>query len=180
MHRKFRRWSGFSWSPIFSGSTVFRFQCCDFRVHLLLPERTLLLFDLQLHLAEQTFPAQTLLDDGASSRKQSFAQRDAVALTGLTGFAGLTGFFRDRFLCRAAIRERTRNFGSQTVLSERFMTLQYMTDEQGAKTAVVVPLREFEDLMEDIEDLAAAAERRGEETLSHDEVLKELKADGLI
>ena len=60
------------------------------------------------------------------------------------------------------------------------MTLQYMTDEQGAKTAVVVPLKEFQDLMEDIEDLAAAAERRGEETLSHEEVIRELKADGLI
>jgi PHD/YefM family antitoxin component YafN of YafNO toxin-antitoxin module len=55
-----------------------------------------------------------------------------------------------------------------------------MTNEQGAKTAVVVPLPDFEQLMEDIEDLAAAAERRNEETVSHEEVLKSLKADGLL
>jgi PHD/YefM family antitoxin component YafN of YafNO toxin-antitoxin module len=60
------------------------------------------------------------------------------------------------------------------------MTLQYMTNEQGAKTAVVVPLPDFEQLMEDVEDLAAVAERRNEETISHEEVLKSLKADGLL
>lgn len=60
------------------------------------------------------------------------------------------------------------------------MTLQYMTDEQGAKTAVVMPLPDFEQLLEDIEDLAAAAERRSEDTVSHEDVLKSLKADGLL
>lgn len=60
------------------------------------------------------------------------------------------------------------------------MTLQYMTDEQGAKTAVVMALPDFEQLLEDIEDLAAAAERRGEDTVSHEDVLKSLKADGLL
>ena len=33
-------------------------------------------------------------------------------------------------------------------------TLNYLTDERGERTAVVVPLPEFEKLMEDLEDLA--------------------------
>jgi len=35
-------------------------------------------------------------------------------------------------------------------------------------------------LIDDIEDLAAIAERRDESTISHKELLKELKKDGLI
>jgi len=37
---------------------------------------------------------------------------------------------------------------------------QYITDEKGEKHAVILPLAEFEGLLEDIEDLARVAERR--------------------
>jgi hypothetical protein len=53
--------------------------------------------------------------------------------------------------------------------------LQYMTDEKGTRTAVVLPIAEFDELLEDISDLAVVAERRGESTISHDELLAELK-----
>ena len=43
------------------------------------------------------------------------------------------------------------------------MNTQYLTDEGGRRIAVVLPVQEFEELMEDISDLAAVAERRGEE-----------------
>ena len=43
-----------------------------------------------------------------------------------------------------------------------------------------MPIEEFEELLEDVEDLAAVAERRDEPTISHDELLAELKRDGLI
>lgn len=57
---------------------------------------------------------------------------------------------------------------------------QYITDEQGRKTAVILPLEAYTELLEDLSDLAAVAERRGEETLSHKKLLESLKADGLI
>jgi hypothetical protein len=58
--------------------------------------------------------------------------------------------------------------------------IQYVTNQDGEKTAVIVPFSEFQDLLEDIEDLAAVAERRDEPTISHDELLAELKRDGLV
>lgn len=58
--------------------------------------------------------------------------------------------------------------------------VQYVTNRDGEKTAVIVPIAEFEELLEDVEDLAAVAERRGEPTISHDELLSELKQEGLL
>lgn len=57
---------------------------------------------------------------------------------------------------------------------------QYITNEDGLKTSVVIPIEEYEELMEDIEDLAAAAERREEPSISHENLINELKNDGLI
>lgn len=45
---------------------------------------------------------------------------------------------------------------------------------------VILPFNEYEELVEDLSDLAAAAERRNEETVSHEQLLKELKTDGRI
>ncbi len=39
------------------------------------------------------------------------------------------------------------------------MDVHYITDKQGQKTAVILDINEFEDLLEDIEDLAAVADR---------------------
>jgi hypothetical protein len=58
--------------------------------------------------------------------------------------------------------------------------VQYITNTDGKKTAVIVPIAEFEELLEDVEDLAAVAERREEPTISHDELLAELKQEGLL
>jgi PHD/YefM family antitoxin component YafN of YafNO toxin-antitoxin module len=54
--------------------------------------------------------------------------------------------------------------------------VQYITNQDGEKTAVIVPIEEFEELLEDVEDLAAVAERRDEPTISHDELLTELES----
>jgi len=58
--------------------------------------------------------------------------------------------------------------------------LQYVTNQAGEKTAVILPIDEFEGLLEDLQDLAIVAERRGEPSISHEELLAELKRDGLI
>ncbi len=57
---------------------------------------------------------------------------------------------------------------------------QYIVDEKNQKQSVILPLLEFEALMEDIEDLAAVAERREEPLISHDELLVDLKKNGLL
>ena len=41
-------------------------------------------------------------------------------------------------------------------------------------------MAKFEELLEDIEDLAAIAERREEPTIPHDELIKKLKLDGIV
>ena len=60
------------------------------------------------------------------------------------------------------------------------LRIQYVTNEVGEKTAVILPFDEFQELLEDIEDLAAVAERRDELTISHEELVAELKRDGLL
>jgi hypothetical protein len=60
------------------------------------------------------------------------------------------------------------------------MSTQFVTDEQGHKVAVVIPIAEYEGLLEDIADLAAVAERRDDERVSLDDLRKELIADGLL
>jgi hypothetical protein len=60
------------------------------------------------------------------------------------------------------------------------MTTQYLTDERGEKVAVVIPIADFDRLMEDVADLACVAERRDEDRISLAEVKKQLAADGLL
>jgi len=42
-------------------------------------------------------------------------------------------------------------------------TVQFLTNEKGRKTAVVLPIDDYEKLLEDLDDLAVIAERREEE-----------------
>ncbi len=57
---------------------------------------------------------------------------------------------------------------------------QYLVDDSGKKTAIVLPVEEYEELLEDIHDLAVIAERKDESTTSFDELKKRLEADGLL
>jgi hypothetical protein len=59
-------------------------------------------------------------------------------------------------------------------------TVQYLTDDQGQRTAVVLPISDYEKLLEDLEDLAAVAERRDEPTIPHQEFISDLKRDGIV
>ena len=58
--------------------------------------------------------------------------------------------------------------------------LQYLTDERGEKTAVVLPISEYEKLLEDLDDLAVVAERRDEPVIPHEQFVSELKRDGIL
>lgn len=70
---------------------------------------------------------------------------------------------------------------------------QYIIDESGEKTAVILPIAVFQqllqdaqelasvqELLEEAEDITAVAERRNEPTISHNDLLAELKKDGLL
>ena len=66
------------------------------------------------------------------------------------------------------------------MVDPRTLNPQYVTDENGEQTAVILPIGTFRDLLENIEDLAALAERWEEPTIPHEEVIAQLKRDGLL
>ncbi len=59
-------------------------------------------------------------------------------------------------------------------------TLQYLTDEHGDRTAVVLPVSDYEKLLEDLMDLGVVAERRNEPVITHEAFLADLKRDGIL
>ena len=52
--------------------------------------------------------------------------------------------------------------------------VKYITDDHGERTAVVLPISDYEKLLEDLEDLAVVAERRGEPTIAHEQFVFDL------
>ena len=57
---------------------------------------------------------------------------------------------------------------------------QYVVDDKGQKTAVIIPVEKYEELLEDIHDLAIIADRRDEPAITFEELKKKLKKDGLL
>lgn len=57
---------------------------------------------------------------------------------------------------------------------------QYLVNTSGKKEFVVLPVKEFEELLEDLHDLAVMAERRDEPRMSLEDFERGLKTDGLI
>jgi PHD/YefM family antitoxin component YafN of YafNO toxin-antitoxin module len=66
------------------------------------------------------------------------------------------------------------------MIDTKDLALNYITNKAGEKTAVILPIEQFESLLEDLEDLATVAERKDEPTISHIDLLAELKQDELI
>ena len=58
-------------------------------------------------------------------------------------------------------------------------TVQFLTNKKGRKTAAVLPIEDYEKLLEDLDDLSVIAERRDEETIPHEEFKKRVKRNGL-
>ena len=57
---------------------------------------------------------------------------------------------------------------------------QYVVDAKGSKTAVILSFKRYEQLMEDLHDLAIVAERREEEPISLEEMKRRLRKDGFL
>lgn len=62
-----------------------------------------------------------------------------------------------------------------TALAER-----YVVDEDGKRTAVILPIERYERLLEDLHDLSVITERRAEEPISLEEMKRRLLEDGLL
>lgn len=52
------------------------------------------------------------------------------------------------------------------------MNTQFIVDESGKKTSVILPVEDYEELLGDIHDLAVIAERKDEPSISVDELKK--------
>jgi predicted DNA-binding protein len=66
------------------------------------------------------------------------------------------------------------------MLTIKDLKVEYVTDKTGKKKSVILPIEVFEELLEDLEDLAVIAERRDEPTIPHEEVIAKLTKDGRL
>jgi len=57
---------------------------------------------------------------------------------------------------------------------------QYITDANGNRTGVILSIERYEQLIEDLHDLAVIAERRNETPISFEEVKRRLERDGFF
>jgi hypothetical protein len=57
---------------------------------------------------------------------------------------------------------------------------RFIVDEKGKRVSVVLPVDKYEELLEDLHDLAIVAERRNEPAVPFASVKKRLKAGGLL
>jgi hypothetical protein len=57
---------------------------------------------------------------------------------------------------------------------------QYVTDSRGRKKAVILSIKQYERMQQDLHDMAVVAERREERTISLDEMKRRLRRDGLV
>lgn len=57
---------------------------------------------------------------------------------------------------------------------------KFVTDNKGRKKAVILDIKLYREMLEDLEDLRLLAERKDEATSSLEEVKKRIKARGLL
>ena len=79
--------------------------------------------------------------------------------------------------------DQATRLGGATLAARRILEMasrrrQYQTDAQGKRTAVVLPIAEYEQLLEDLHDLAVVAERRDEATIDQAELMRRLAGGG--
>ena len=53
----------------------------------------------------------------------------------------------------------------------------FVTDQNGKRKAVILSFEDYQELLEDLDDLAVVAERQSEETISQAELERELERD---
>ncbi|OHB70983.1 MAG: hypothetical protein A2W23_09430 [Planctomycetes bacterium RBG_16_43_13] len=56
----------------------------------------------------------------------------------------------------------------------------YVVDDKGRRQGVILSMKQFEEMVEDLHDLAIVAERRQEKTITLAQLKRNLKRDGLL
>jgi len=59
-------------------------------------------------------------------------------------------------------------------------TVEYITNEEGQKTAVILPIEDYEELMEDLHLSRVARESRNEERIPWEQIKDELVSEGKL
>ncbi len=57
---------------------------------------------------------------------------------------------------------------------------QYIVDVDGNKTAVILDIQQYEEILEDMHDLAIVADRRAEQPISLTEIKNRLNLNGTL
>lgn len=57
---------------------------------------------------------------------------------------------------------------------------QFIIDPKGKRTGIILPLKRYQKLLEDLHDLAVVAERRPEKPISLAQMKRRLKRDGVL
>jgi hypothetical protein len=57
---------------------------------------------------------------------------------------------------------------------------QFVVDVNGKKTGVILTLKRYQEILEDLHDFAVVAERRAERPISLQEMKHRLKKDGIV
>jgi hypothetical protein len=60
------------------------------------------------------------------------------------------------------------------------MSEKIIYDKRKKKSKVLIPYRKYEQLLEDLHDLAVLAERKDEAVVAHEDMMRRLKKDGLV
>ena len=61
-----------------------------------------------------------------------------------------------------------------------FKEENYIIDKKGKKTAAILPIEKYEELIEDLHDLSVIAERRDEPTITFDKLKEKLRKNGIL
>ncbi len=69
--------------------------------------------------------------------------------------------------------------GGQAAFEEGWRE-QYIVNHEGKRVGVILSFERYQQMMEDLHDLAVVAERRGEESISLEEMKRRLAEDGLL
>lgn len=64
--------------------------------------------------------------------------------------------------------------------SSRAEQEQFIVNSKGKKIGVLLSLKQYQQLLEDLHDLAVVAERREEKVISLEEMQQQLRKDGLL
>lgn len=129
---------------------------------------------------------QTLFNENAIKTHNKAEQEKAMAeFFGMHKELGIDTV-EEELRCIRDLREHrcySQPFRCKTMIDISTLHLQYLTNQQGEQTAVVMPIQEFTELMEYFEDLITVTARKNEATTSHDDFLIELtniRTDRLI